>query len=377
MLSLGADVGQLRTWADSVQEHAGLLEERLEALRGTVQGTTWHGPDADAFSRRWEAWLGTAGSTVAALRADGEEARAHAEEQDVASSADGAASGTAGDGAADERGPEDGPQVQSFLGGWSDGGAWFWQKDRDLEDDIPLDDPAEYGLDSMNQAGVGNCMVVATLGALSEQDPEFIQEHIRRIDDETHEVTLYDENGDPVVYTVEDRLTNKDPLRGADGDQSWMSIYEDALIQHGTLTDGTGDAGPGDYKSGYRPDDLSATITGEKGNHYMLGTNHSNSADTVPNGTLIDRIERGETVVLGTDDHSADFGGRDIAENHAYVIESVNPDGTVTVVNPWGADANYPDGGGHRMDIPIDDLHMHFDQAWTTPASDRWGEEAA
>ncbi|MCT1908215.1 hypothetical protein ACH0CV_05015 [Brachybacterium paraconglomeratum] len=59
------------------------------------------------------------------------------------------------------------------------------------------------------------------------------------------------------------------------------------------------------------------------------------------------------------------------------MIESVNPDGTVTVVNPWGADANYPDGGGHRMDIPVDELHMHFDQAWTTPASDRWGEEAA
>lgn len=340
-----------------------------------MQGTTWHGPDADGFRERWEAWLGTVRSTVAALRADGEEARTHAEEQDAASSADGAADGASGGGAADERGPEDGPQVQSFIGGWSDGGAWFWQKD--LEDDIPLDDPAEYGLDSMNQAGVGNCMVVATLGALSEQDPEFIQEHIRRIDDETYEVTLYDENGDPVVYTVEDRLTNKDPLRGADGDQSWMSIYEDALIQHGTLTDGTGDAGPGDYKSGYRPDDLSATITGEKGNHYMLGTNHSNSADTVPNGTPIDRIERGETVVLGTDDHSADFGGRDIAENHAYVIESVNPDGTVTVVNPWGADANYPDGGGHRMDIPVDELHMHFDQAWTTPAGDRWGEEAA
>lgn len=29
------------------------------------------------------------------------------------------------------------------------------------------------------------------------------------------------------------------------------------------------------------------------------------------------------------------------------------------------------------MDIPVDELHMHFDQAWTTPASDRWGEEAA
>lgn len=109
----------------------------------------------------------------------------------------------------------------------------------------------------------------------------------------------------------------------------------------------------------------------------MLGTNHSDSADTVSNERLLDRIERGETVVLGTDDHSADFGGRDIAENRAYVIESVNPDGTVTVVNPWGADANYPDGGGHRMDIPVDELHMHFDQAWTTPASDRWGEEAA
>jgi hypothetical protein len=357
-----------------------------------VQGAAWHGPDADAFRQRWETWRGTAGSTAAALRADGEEVRTHAEQQEGASSADdasggsegsgGSGDGSAGGGAADEKGPEDGPQVQSFFGGWADGGAWIWQKDRDLEDDIPLDDPDLYGLDSMNQAGVGNCQVVATLGALSEQDPEFIQEHIRRIDDETYEVTLYDENGDPVVYVVEDRLTNKDPMRGADGKQNWMSIYEDALIQHGTLRDGTEtlaggeDPVPGDYKNGYRPDDLSATITGERGDHFTLGTNHQDGVDTIPSESLVDRIERGESVVLGTDDQNADFNGRDVAENHAYVVESVNPDGTVTVVNPWGADGRYPDGGGHRMDIPVDELHMHFDQAWTTPPSDRWGEAA-
>lgn len=355
---LGSDTEQLRGWADAARRGAERLEGRLVDVGATISEVTWEGPDADAFRSDWSDLQGCMSTRLDGLRAHADTADGHAEEQDAASIAEG---GSAGSGS--------GPQGEDRPGltwPWDDQGSWPWQRDVDLRDNIPLDDPDAYGVDAMNQGSSGNCMVVATLGILSEKDPQFFKDHIKQTGPETYEVTLYDRDGRPVVYVVDGKIA-KGAMTGADGQQSWMSLYEDALIQHGMLDES------GEYTDGFSSSSMQEAVTGAESNYYMVGKIARPGTDSLSKEQLIQEIESGGSVVLGTYDDSADAEGREFVENHAYVIESVNDDGTVTVVNPWGGDANYWFNGEHRTDIPIEELDEHFTTAWVTAPEDEWG----
>lgn len=359
-MELGSDTEQLRAWADRARQGGEHLEGRLAELESMILVVPWEGADAEGFRAEWSAVRGRAFSQVARLRADATEVDGHAEEQDHASSVDGAGGGS-GAGA----GGEDRP---GWTWPWDDQGSWPWQGDVDLRDDIPIDDPDEYGLDAMNQGRSGNCMVVATLGALSEKDPQFFMDHIEQTGPETYEVTLYDHDGEPVVYTVDGEIA-KGAMTGADGQQNWMSLYEDALIQHGMLDES------GEYSDSYSGSSMQQAITGAESEYYLVGNIGRSGVDRLSDQQLVEEIDSGGTVMLGTYDDSADANGREMVENHAYVIESVNDDGTVTVVNPWGEDALYWFNGDYRTDIPIEEIGEHFDTAWVSTSSEEWGEQ--
>lgn len=357
---LGSDTEQLRGWADAARRGAERLEGRLADLEAAISAVTWEGPDAEGFRADWSDLWGRVSVRLEGLRADAGAADDDAAEQDQVSAADGATSGSG-------RGPQ-GEDRPGWRWPWDDQGSWPWQSDVDLRDDIPLDDPDDYGLDAMNQGRSGNCMVVATLGALSEQDPQFFMDHIEQTGSESYEVTLYDRDGNPVVYTVEGDIA-KGAMSGPDGQQNWMSLYEDALIQHGMLDES------GEYTRAYSGTSMQEAITGAESGYYTVGHLATVGVDRMSEEQLIEEIESGGTVMLGTYDDSADANGHEIVENHAYVIESVNDDGTVTVVNPWGEDATYWFNGEHRTDIPIDELGEHFDNAWVSASADEWGEQ--
>lgn len=358
----GSETEQLRAWAGEVRQGGERLGDRWAELEEVILAVTWEGPDAVQFRAEWSALRVRISAQLDLLRADAAEVEGHAEEQDLASSPDGAG---AGEGSGAGPAGEDRP---GLTWPWDDQGSWPWQGDVDLRDDIPLDDPDEYGLDAMNQGSSGNCMVVATLGVLSERDPQFFMDHIEQTDTETYEVTLYDSNGDPVVYTVDGEIA-KGAMTGADGQQNWMSLYEDALIQHGMLDE------DGDYTDGYSGTSMQEAVTGAESEYYTVGRIGTSGVDRMSQEQMIEEIESGGTVMLGTYDDSADANGREIVENHAYAIESVNDDGTVTVVNPWGEEALYWFNGEHRTDIPIDELGEHFDNAWVSAPSDEWGDQ--
>ena len=138
-----------------------------------------------------------------------------------------------------------------------------------------------------------------------------------------YEVTMYDENGDPIVYQVESVQENG--VRGADGEQYLYSLYERAYTMH---LDAQGE----DINGGF-PEDAMETLTGQDADAY----------DSLSIDELAEQIDRGNLI-------NADTGGIDdpshdqIVGNHAYTVSSVDPEaGTVTVTNPWAAgDPNAP-----------------------------------
>ena len=107
----GADVAQLRELGDRLATSADELEQSGRLLAQSVTTTTqWKGPDAEGFRGDWN---GThhpqLARAVGVLRAAAQAARANADQQERASSADGAGRDW----------PL--PGLGSFLGGWGSG----------------------------------------------------------------------------------------------------------------------------------------------------------------------------------------------------------------------------------------------------------------
>lgn len=62
-----------------------------------------------------------------------------------------------------------------------------------------------------------------------------------------------------------------------------------------------------------------------------------------------------------------------IVELHAYMVEGVNDNGTVTLVNPWGSQAGYSgDEGAHRITITEKQYQLYFNQAYQAADRSTW-----
>ena len=65
--------------------------------------------------------------------------------------------------------------------------------------------------------------------------------------------------------------------------------------------------------------------------------------------------------------------GVEIVEQHAYTVESVNPDGSLTLVNPWGEGSDYePQDGAHRITVSQDEFDHLFDGVVIADAPEDW-----
>src|SRR5699024_11283260 len=80
-----------------------------------------------------------------------------------------------------------------------------------------------------------------------------------------------------------------------------------------------------------------------------------------------------DLVVLCTENTSRSANGVEIVEQHAYTVESVNPDGSLTLVNPWGEGSDYePDEGAHRITVSQDEFDHLFDGVVIADAPGDW-----
>ena len=62
-----------------------------------------------------------------------------------------------------------------------------------------------------------------------------------------------------------------------------------------------------------------------------------------------------------------------IVELHAYMVEGVNDNGTVTLVNPWGSQGGYSgDEGAHRITITEKQYQLYFNQAYQAADRSTW-----
>ena len=308
MTFLGADTEALRDVAKQVGTAGEQVDELMARILGLVQGVEWTGPDADSFCERARSVCERGRSAAEQIRGRGEELTGHAEEQDEASS--------------DGGGGRNGSDAAS-------GGK------KNTTDPSDTTDPADEGipedagsLDPKNsaQGQIGDCYLLSSLQSIAQQNPGHMAKHVEEVRPGVYRVILYDERGKPVPYEVTG--VQEAGVRGADGDQTLYSVYEQAYKQY---LDERGI----DMNGGF-PEDAMQTLTGADAKSY--------DSDSTPSlEDMRKDLDDGKLI-------NADTGGNDdpshdnIVGNHAYTVSDVDPGaGTVTVTNPWGGkDSQYP-----------------------------------
>ncbi|WP_382306066.1 C2 family cysteine protease [Herbiconiux sp. UC225_62] len=354
----GADVAELRAFAKLADSSGEQLDHTVSTLSGLIGQAAWHGPDGSEFSGLWNAKLRVSLQQASSgLKQVATTVRANADQQEASSTDDGAYGGGSGAGAggSDSGGKggkgdkPDNPDAPDDMGPY-----------QDLDDPIPLDDPA---LDPTNmaQGQLGDCWFLAAAGAVAAADPEWIRDHMWQNPDGTWTVKMY-KDGEPVYIQVEPTVP-ENSVKDADGDDNWLSVYEKAAAEYFG----------GDYEDidGGWPDDAFEAITGQKSED--LGeSNLDDIRDSLNDGPVSVTTE-GDDAFWWWQDEVDDKG---IVPNHAYIVDTVenhvNPDTgkeeqMIHLLNPWGPNGGTLDGEQKYGDVWLteDEYKDNFDHAFS------------
>jgi len=206
----------------------------------------------------------------------------------------------------------------------------------DLSGDLFMradDDHAIHPSD-IDQQGLGDCYLLASLAEIAQQNPELIRDIIRPNDNGTFTVTFYDD-GDPVEIVVGPHIpaTEGSPEFAGPGDvpdgatnpELWVMLIEKAYAQyHGSY---------GEIEGGF---------TNEALEHLTGSSSDRSDPGDVSIESLDDALDGGSAITVET--LSSDDGEKkplyedsELYASHAYYVTDVDPEaGTVTIRNPWG-----------------------------------------
>ncbi|MFT3788217.1 MAG: C2 family cysteine protease [Tepidisphaeraceae bacterium] len=188
-------------------------------------------------------------------------------------------------------------------------------------------------IDDINQGQAGSCWWLSTCAAVAKTNPELIKQNITDFKDGTYGVRLYTLTGTQQFVRVDADLftyswSTTTPFYASFGAQNsiWVAIYEKALAM-------VRGAKAGQYVSvdGGWMDEAFRRIGMSPAN-----TNKGNLADATALSSLLNTaFTAGKAVTVG---FLSVPGGLNLVGYHAYTIDRLNDDGTVTLRNPWGVD---------------------------------------
>lgn len=220
--------------------------------------------------------------------------------------------------------------------------------------------PPDASLGSLHQGQLGDCHLLASLGALQRSDPGFLNQHITTNPNGTYTVTLY-KDGQPFQVTVTPDVPlnqngNVGFAQNTGGDMNAYQIYEKAVAQaseQGLVDLNDQPGGYSDENGGWSDRDL-AVLTG---NH--ASSTPSSSVDAGQIQSALDHHQPVTIDTVGQGDKPLYNSGNNqyLVANHQYYVQSVNQNAnppTVTLVNPWGAD----DPHNGTLTITLDQLHQ-------------------
>jgi hypothetical protein len=219
--------------------------------------------------------------------------------------------------------------------------------------DEPAVDPTD-----LNQGMIGDCWLIASIGAIAQAHPDLVEQNVRANDNGTYTVTLYDD-GEAVEVTVTPDLptVDGDPLfvdnpgssdAGEDTYELWPHLIEKAAAQY-----------YGDYADleGDWPSKALELLSGQDTSTYDSDFFGMDDPDPPSASSLADLMDSGGAVLVSTasENRTSLYDDGTLVQGHAYYVQSVDPDaGTVTIVNPWGLESHPP------ITMDYDDFEQSF-----------------
>lgn len=217
--------------------------------------------------------------------------------------------------------------------------------------------------DDVNQRQFGDCWYVASLAALAQKDPKFVQDGIKKNPNGTVSVRVWDKDGKYEWVTMTDDLPtdqNGNPISTYGNGETWPAYYEKAFAM--TYTGGDdGERGYGGIE-GDDPKNADPYLTGKEGDDItksggFLGLGTKEDKDL---GTLRKTFESGRAVTVSTpDDEDLEKNHPKAWDpayctNHAYYVRGFTADGKVILGNPWGV-SGYP-----PITVSQDEFNTYF-----------------
>lgn len=196
-----------------------------------------------------------------------------------------------------------------------------------------------------NQGQFGDCWAMASMTALAKADPSFVKNSFVPNTNGTVSVRLFDHDGGThwVTVTPDLPLDSNGNTVGAHGTngQLWPAYYEKALAQ--TYQDDTGGA---DDQHEHNP----VYNKAEQGDYGALEWEYNDKAAPYVSGNPADKLGGWDDIKSAAADNKGvivstgdppDTSGAPVGyvDRHVFYVQSVNPDGTITLGNPWGPDA--------------------------------------
>jgi len=337
----GADVQKLRDLARVLRTGGDELTDITSAVERVVTEVAWTGFDRESFLSEWTTSHRQAmTATATALHGLSDVIAANADAQQSTSDelvGGGASGGGPGGGGGNPSGGGGEPQRGGEGGNPDDNGKHTTIPPVDLDEE-------SFKPDNISQGQMGDCGLLANLAAVAKADPEFLQEHISYDEkSNTYTVTLY-EDGEPVEVKVEGSLIDAAAHEGDGTTAGWVSIYEKAAAQH---------RGGYEHIQGQPPEDLYEMITGESAGRYETDAFFPWNERSVDE--IRDDLDAGKPVTAWT---PGDLDDPDIVGGHAYMVESVDEDGNVRVMNPWGPNAGEP----HYVTLTAEEFKSKFSE---------------
>ncbi len=211
------------------------------------------------------------------------------------------------------------------------------------EDDLYRGGPAGQPQGSdVNQDGIGDCYLVATMSAVANADPQWIKDRID-YDPQTglFDVTLWDgSQWRHMTVTQADIAANLEAggASGVDNEVAgaplWPAVLESAYAK--MKAPGQGIAG---IQNGVTPPALEA-LTGNNGDWIIPATEWLTPSQNIDT-RIADALAGNQPVMLSTSVLTDD----PITPMHVYSIEAISGSGSdavVTLRNPWGPDSGPP-----------------------------------
>ncbi|MEO3826215.1 C2 family cysteine protease [Actinomadura sp. B10D3] len=232
--------------------------------------------------------------------------------------------------------------------------------------------------EQVEQGALGDCGVIATLGAVAGHHPEAIRDCVRETDDGNYQVRLheakystskqrYEPTGRPITLTVTPDLPIDDEYPGvpafADDPSSgaaWLSVLEKAIAgmdqtwparrrrlatELWNVRGNTGDAPTGYVRlnQGSNPAEraeLLTQLTGRPAKTVQFPADYDNqgrTADQRLHDEIVDQLSQNKPVIVGTRTPlkgEPPLPGK-LIKGHAYEVIKVDDQGRLHLRNPW------------------------------------------